>query len=330
MFGHSRKTSKQCRLYRAPAPQSPAGDAASIAGAVPAAAGVEAWTLNDNAGALRLVMYNEFRSSVFDQQAQKHLKEVVANLRQHHIWDDASVADVFELIVGTSLDGLRINVNSALRLDNPRAPPVTSAGFSQFMMYAYLGLSKDLCDTFLRGMALAASPRIELRSRGRFVDRTDDTPHVWRWCRSALRKTAEVALTTSSHLTIDDWLSGLRALDFQVKHKSDRCVCNRTTTPPPPPPTPPPPPRHRRHHATAATTTTTTTTTTATTTTTSTAAAAAAATAKWTTPPSVPTLPAKFPGLESLSIKKREQLFLYHAFKPVAAGAPFVRKAGKA
>ena len=64
-----------------------------------------------------------------------------------------------------------------------------------------------------------------------------------------------------------------------------------------------------------------------TTTTTSTAAAAAA---KWTTPPSVPTLPAKFPGLESLSIKKREQLFLYHAFKPVAAGAPFVRKAGKA
>jgi len=84
-FGHSRKTSKQCRLYRAPAPQSPAGDAASIEGAVPAAAGVEAWTLNDNAGALRLVMYNEFRSSVFDQQAQKHLKEVVANLRQHHI-----------------------------------------------------------------------------------------------------------------------------------------------------------------------------------------------------------------------------------------------------
>ena len=56
----------------------------------------------------------------------------------------------------------------------------------------------------------------------------------------------------------------------------------------------------------------------------------AAAAAKWTTPPSVPTLPAKFPGLESLSIKKREQLFLYHAFKPVAAGAPFVRKAGKA
>jgi hypothetical protein len=84
-IGHSRKTSKQCRLYRAPAPQSPAGDAASIEGAVPAAAGVEAWTLNDNAGALRLVMYNEFRSSVFDQQAQKHLKEVVANLRQHHI-----------------------------------------------------------------------------------------------------------------------------------------------------------------------------------------------------------------------------------------------------
>ena len=81
----TRKTSKQCRLYRAPAPQSPAGDAASIEGAVPAAAGVEAWTLNDNAGALRLVMYNEFRSSVFDQQAQKHLKEVVANLRQHHI-----------------------------------------------------------------------------------------------------------------------------------------------------------------------------------------------------------------------------------------------------
>ena len=161
--------------------------------------------------------------------------------------------------MGTSLDGLRINVNSALRLDKPRAPPVTSAGFSQFMMYAYLGLSKDLCDTFLRGMPLAASPRIELRSRGRFVDRTDDTPHVWRWCRSALRKTAEVALTASSHLTIDDWLSGLRALDFQVKHKSDRCVCNRTTTPPPPPPTPPPPPRHRRHHATAATTTTTTT-----------------------------------------------------------------------
>jgi hypothetical protein len=84
-FGHSRKTSKQCRLYRAPAPQSPAGDAASIEGAVPAAVGVEAWTLNDNAGALRLVMYTEFRSSVFDQQAQKHLKEVVANLRQHHI-----------------------------------------------------------------------------------------------------------------------------------------------------------------------------------------------------------------------------------------------------
>ena len=69
-FGHSRKTSKQCRLYRAPAPQSPAGDAASIAGAVPAAAGVEAWTLNDNAGALRLVMYNEFRNSVFDQVPQ--------------------------------------------------------------------------------------------------------------------------------------------------------------------------------------------------------------------------------------------------------------------
>ena len=64
-----------------------------------------------------------------------------------------------------------------------------------------------------------------------------------------------------------------------------------------------------------------------TTTTTSTAAAAAA---KWTTPPSVPTLPVKYLGLDHLSLKKREQLFLYHAFKPVAAGAPFVRKAGKA
>ena len=62
----------------------------------------------------------------------------------------------------------------------------------------------------------------------------------------------------------------------------------------------------------------------------SSSSSASFADAKWTTPPSVPTLPAKYLGLDHLSLKKREQLFLYHAFKPVAAGAPFVRKAGKA
>ena len=37
----------------------------------------------------------------------------------------------------------------------------------------------------------------------------------------------------------------------------------------------------------------------------------------WKTPPSMPTLPAKFHGLDALSIKAREQLFFYHAYKPI-------------
>ena len=63
---------------------------------------------------------------------------------------------------------------------------------------------------------------------------------------------------------------------------------------------------------------------------TSSSSSSSASAGSWKTPPAMPTLPPRFPGLDALSLKKREQLFAYHAFKPiVAAGAPGARKAGK-
>ena len=128
--------------------------------------------------------------------------------------------------------------------------PELKVHFSQALMYALMSMDKDDVDKFLamkcaEDDTLGEDVRNVLLSRERhraitrhlrpfnpavvhgvsgrsFRDTTDLTPHASRWVRTALRVGAEILLTQHSSVTLDDWLSGLRALDIQVKHKSDK------------------------------------------------------------------------------------------------------------
>ena len=157
---------------------------------------------------------------------------------------------VFDAIQGGTMDDLKRHTASAMQADGGGAAPTTPemlVWLGQFATYCLLPFDKDMCDDFLKGQVRGMLPDQDppLRTRERhcsitkyvcpydvtelrqvaglnYVDRTDDTPHVWSWVRAAFRKTALLALQKGTTMTLDDWLSGLRSLDIQVKHKSDR------------------------------------------------------------------------------------------------------------
>ena len=258
--GHKRRSSRLCPHYQRRQNRGQvrqegfASGTNGRAGGNDSQGGEARWTLMDvSSEDLELVWYESFQARILDRKALDVIKSVTRNLRAQRITDDYNCASLFTFLMGTAMDELRETVNEGFRLSGADHTDVTTAElyvwFAHFLWQAKIGVGKDRCDQWLEAQAQKLlppeiQPKTMSRERQRqitrhirpfapsrervpatgssWVDITDKTPLAREWVRKVLSRSIELLLVEGSHLTIDDWQSALRAMDIQVKHKSDR------------------------------------------------------------------------------------------------------------
>ena len=201
-----------------------------------------------------LVLEDDFRNQVFGDRARQHLRQLKVNFERAGMRPDSTVVDAFNILSSTAFARQTQLVNDSLYFHhNTGSPPQVDEDelhvwFAQTICYSLMNFSKGKIDGYLekdirdcggeyrpdklisrdrhreimRHIGSVPPQVFAASASGTCRDRTNRTKHVHDWARNVLRRSVEIFMTSFSVLTMDDWLSGLRALDIDIKHKADR------------------------------------------------------------------------------------------------------------
>jgi len=214
------------------------------------------WTYHGSNNDIELVHASDFEARAFGHRARSHARELRRKFEHEGLMTTSTIVDAFQIVSDVAiLEQVRlVNYSFRFHCRSNRPEPVTAAELrlflAQTLTYSCAPFSKPVMDTILLDkVAEHGEPResVSLLSRERhreimrhiacvdpaiydprgvnFQDSTNVTRRLHIRARNVLRDSVRIFLTSFSVLTIDDWLSGLRAFDIELKSKGDRKAC---------------------------------------------------------------------------------------------------------